>query len=561
MNTQERIAYWQNHPDLDPALREELMNLTEQQKEDAFYKDVKFETAGMRGLMGVGPNRLNIHTVRKATQGLANWLKKNGKELPSCVIAYDNRYNSKEFAYDSARMLASSGVKAYVFDSLRPTPELSFAVRYLHCDAGIMITASHNPKEYNGYKVYDENGCQLIPPLAQQVIDEIDLLPDMLALKPVVGIDNELIQIVNTEVDEAYYNEVLGITMRKDLNKDFRIAYSPEHGASYVPVKTCLTRAGYDVHDVVSQKDPNPAFANTKSPNPEVEAAYEGVLALAKEIDAELLLVCDPDGDRMGVGVKHNGEYILLNGNQTGAVLMEYILMTLKELGKMPAHPTVYNTIVTSDIGKAVAESYGAECIQTLTGFKYIGDQVKRAEISGDHDYVFGYEESYGSLVKPFVRDKDATQACLMLAEACAYYRSQGKTLYDVVFDIFARVGAYADKQINISLPGADGARKLQQLMGGLRETDLKELAGVKVIRKEDYKLRKAYDAEGEHDLLGHDISDVLKYFLEDGSYVCVRPSGTEPKCKIYLSTKADTYEEALAKIEKYGEAASVYLQ
>ncbi|MBQ5756828.1 MAG: phospho-sugar mutase, partial [Erysipelotrichaceae bacterium] len=360
MNTQERIAYWLNHPDLDPALREELLNLTDSQKEDAFYKDVKFETAGMRGLMGVGTNRLNIHTVRKATQGLANWLKKNGKEVPTCVIAYDNRYNSKEFAYDSARMLASSGVKTYVFDSLRPTPELSFAVRYLKCDAGIMITASHNPKEYNGYKVYDENGCQLIPPLAQQVIDEIDLLPDMLALKPVVDMDSALITIVNTEVDEAYYKEVLGITMREDLNKDFRIAYSPEHGASYVPVKTCLTRAGYDVHDVESQKDPNPAFANTKSPNPEVEAAYEGVLALAKEIDAELLLVCDPDGDRMGVGVKHNGEYILLNGNQTGAVLMEYILMTLKEQGKMPAHPTVYNTIVTSDIGKAVAESYGA---------------------------------------------------------------------------------------------------------------------------------------------------------------------------------------------------------
>ncbi|MBQ1289210.1 MAG: phospho-sugar mutase [Erysipelotrichaceae bacterium] len=561
MNTQERIAYWLNHPDLDPALREELLNLTDSQKEDAFYKDVKFETAGMRGLMGVGTNRLNIHTVRKATQGLANWLKKNGKEVPTCVIAYDNRYNSKEFAYDSARMLASSGVKTYVFDSLRPTPELSFAVRYLKCDAGIMITASHNPKEYNGYKVYDENGCQLIPPLAQQVIDEIDLLPDMLALKPVVDMDSALITIVNTEVDEAYYKEVLGITMREDLNKDFRIAYSPEHGASYVPVKTCLTRAGYDVHDVESQKDPNPAFANTKSPNPEVEAAYEGVLALAKEIDAELLLVCDPDGDRMGVGVKHNGEYILLNGNQTGAVLMEYILMTLKEQGKMPAHPTVYNTIVTSDIGKAVAESYGAECIQTLTGFKYIGDQVKRAEISGDHDYVFGYEESYGSLVKPFVRDKDATQACLMLAEACAYYRSQGKTLYDVVFDIFERCGAYADKQVNISLPGADGARKLQQLMGGLRETELKEIGGVAVTRKEDYKLRKAYDAEGEHDLLGHDISDVLKYFLADGSYVCVRPSGTEPKCKIYLSTKADTYDEALAKIETYREAISVYLQ
>ena len=561
MNTQERIAYWLNHPDLDPALREELLNLTDSQKEDAFYKDVKFETAGMRGLMGVGTNRLNIHTVRKATQGLANWLKKNGKEVPTCVIAYDNRYNSKEFAYDSARMLASSGVKTYVFDSLRPTPELSFAVRYLKCDAGIMITASHNPKEYNGYKVYDENGCQLIPPLAQQVIDEIDLLPDMLALKPVFDMDSALITIVNTEVDEAYYKEVLGITMREDLNKDFRIAYSPEHGASYVPVKTCLTRAGYDVHDVESQKDPNPAFANTKSPNPEVEAAYEGVLALAKEIDAELLLVCDPDGDRMGVGVKHNGEYILLNGNQTGAVLMEYILMTLKEQGKMPAHPTVYNTIVTSDIGKAVAESYGAECIQTLTGFKYIGDQVKRAEISGDHDYVFGYEESYGSLVKPFVRDKDATQACLMLAEACAYYRSQGKTLYDVVFDIFERCGAYADKQVNISLPGADGARKLQQLMGGLRETELKEIGGVAVTRKEDYKLRKAYDAEGEHDLLGHDISDVLKYFLADGSYVCVRPSGTEPKCKIYLSTKADTYDEALAKIETYREAISVYLQ
>ena len=548
MNTKEKYELWLNHPNLDPQLKEELLKMDEKQIEDAFYTDVRFETAGMRGLMGAGTNRLNIHTVRKATFGLAMLLNERGQD--KVAIAYDNRYNSKEFAYDSARVLASFKIHAYVFDSLRPTPELSFTVRYLNCDAGIMITASHNPKEYNGYKLYDQNGCQLIPPLAAEVIAKIDTIPDILALAPTATLDNEYIHIINKEVDEAYYEKVLGIQLR-ETKKDFIIAFSPEEGASAIPVTETLKRAGYKVAVVENQFKPDPAFSHTKSPNPEVLAAYEGVLKTAKDNKAELLLVTDPDGDRMGVGVLHNGEYILLNGNQTGAVLMEYIFASLTELNKMPEKATMYNTIVTSDIGEAVAKNYGVTCIKTLTGFKYIGDQAAKNEIDHKHNYVFGYEESYGSLVSPFVRDKDATQACLMLAEACAYYRELGKTLYDVLFDIFKRDGAYADKQLSISLPGADGAVKLKEIMANLRASDVNEISGYKVVRIEDYKLQKDYENDQTFDLLGHDISDVLKYFLEDGSYICVRPSGTEPKCKIYLSTKANTYDEALAKIDE----------
>lgn len=549
----DNVKYWQNHPNLDEDLKKELASLDEKALEDAFYTDVKFQTAGMRGLMGVGTNRINIHTIRKATMGFINHLK-NVSPNPKVAISYDNREGSRKFAYDCANLLATYHIESFVASSLRPTPELSFMVRYYHCDGGIMITASHNPKEYNGYKLYDQNGCQLIPELAQKVIDEIAKLDDVLAICPSDDPENQkYIHEVDKEVDDAYYKEVLGISLNPDLNKDFTICFSPEHGASYKPVVDTLKMAGYHVEVVEKQCTPDPAFSNTKTPNPEELAAYEEVLKLAKEKDGELILVCDPDGDRMGVGIKdHNGEYIIFNGNQTGALLLEYILHSHRELGIKVENPVMFNTIVTSDIGEAVASSYGVETEKTLTGFKYIGDKVAKYEKNHAKNYIFGYEESYGSLVSPFVRDKDATQACLMLSEACAYYRQKGLNLQDVLNDIYDRVGAYYDDQLSISLPGLDGAKRLKEIMEETRKNPIKEILGNKVIKWEDYLMRKTYTEDSSSDLEGYDLADVLKYYFEDGSFIAIRPSGTEPKCKVYFSIKDTSYEAAKAKNQSY---------
>ncbi len=553
MNIIEKYNYWLNHPDMTKELKAELEKMDEKEREDAFYTDCKFQTAGMRGVMGAGTNRINIFTIRKATMGYINYLKEHFK-APKIAISYDNRHNSRDFAYDCARLLASYDIEVYVAESLRPTPELSFMVRHYHCDGGIMITASHNPKQYNGYKLYDANGCQLIPELADQVIAEIEKLEDVLSIKPLLE-ESPLIHEVGEDVDRAYYEEVLNIRLHKDLPKDFTIAFSPEHGASNWPVRACLKEAGYHVEVVEEQCVPDPDFAKTKTPNPEEAGAYEKVLALAKEKNAELILVCDPDGDRMGVGIKHsNGDYIIFNGNQTGALLLEYILSARKELGIEVDHPVMFNTIVTSDIGEAVASSHGVECEKTLTGFKYIGDKVAKYEKTKEKTYVFGYEESYGSLIKPFVRDKDATQACVMLAEACAYYRAKGKTLKDVLDDIYARLGAYYDSQLSISLPGQDGAQKLKAIMAKLREEPLKEVLGNKVVKYEDYKLQKTYEGSKVSALKGFDVTDVLKFYLEDGSFIAVRPSGTEPKCKVYFSIKDQDVARAKEKNDRYHE-------
>ena len=550
MNAKEKYLFWKNHENLDSSLKDEINSLTDKEIEDSFYTDIKFGTAGMRGVMGVGTNRINIHTIRKATQGYANYLNNHNKN--GIAIGYDNRFNSKEFAYDCAALLASNGIKVYLFDSLRPTPELSFAVRFHKCAGGIMITASHNPKQYNGYKLYDETGCQLIPEIADEVVKEVEKLDDILSIKPAEKYDESLIQIINTETDKAYYENVLSIQKRKDLKKTIKIAYSPEHGTSFIPVMTCLKEAGYDIHNVENQSNPDPAFSNTKTPNPEERGAYDGVLELANQIKADLFLVCDPDGDRMGVGVNHNDEFIILNGNQTGALLLEYILSTNKDLGITVNNPVMFNTIVTSDIGEAVARYHGVDVEKTLTGFKYIGDKVHAYEETHEKEYVFGYEESYGSLISPFVRDKDATQACLMLAEACNYYKSIGKSLYDVLFDIFNSVGAYYDTQLSIMLPGADGALKLQNIMNNVR-TNPFTVPGFDVIKIEDYKLRKTTYMDGRvEELNGYDVSDVLKYYLSDGSFIAIRPSGTEPKCKVYLSTKDKTYDLAIQKSEDF---------
>jgi len=543
---------WLNNKNLDSDLKAELLSMSEKEIEDSFYTNIKFGTAGMRGIMGAGSNRINIHTIRKATQGFANYLKSNN--MSGVAIGYDNRNHSKEFAYDCAKLLAFNGIKTYLFDSLRPTPELSFAVRYYKCAGGIMITASHNPKEYNGYKLYDDTGCQLIPEIADKVINEVNNIKDLFSIS-IGEYDETLINIINTECDEAYYKEVLGIELRKlDKKDEIKIIFSPEHGASNIPVRETLKRAGYNVIAVENQTEPLGDFPNTASPNPEESLAYEGVLDLANKVNGDLLLVCDPDGDRMGVGCKHDGKYIIFNGNQTGAILLEYILSSRQELGIKVDNPCMFNTIVTSDIGQAVGEYYGVDCEKTLTGFKYIGDRVHKYENNHLKTYVFGYEESYGSLISPFVRDKDATQACMMLSEAAVYYHQKGMTLVDVLHEIFKKVGAYYDSQMSIVLPGVDGAIKLQKLMSDIREKPF-AIRELKTVKIDDYKQKKTTYSDGkQEDLLGFDETDALKYYLEDGSFIAIRPSGTEPKVKVYLSTKDETYDKAIKKCEKLKE-------
>ncbi len=551
----EAYERWLNHPNLDPSYKEVLEHMTEKEKNDAFYTTIEFGTAGMRGLLGPGTNRINLHTIRKANEGFAAYIEAQGEEAKQrgVAIGYDNRHMSPEFAMDSARVLAKHGIRSYVFESLRPTPELSFAVRYFHCFGGIMVTASHNPKEYNGYKLYDEKGCQLVPALAQQVIDRVNAVKDELAITADVSAEEEkLITVIGKEVDEEYYKNVLSIQLNPDVDKDLiKIIFTPEHGTANIPVKEVYTRAGYHFVAVEEQCTPDPDFSNTPTPNPEEPGSYELALEYAKREDADIILVCDPDADRMGVGVKHEGEYKLLTGNQSGSVLIEYILSQLSEKGQMPPHPVMFNTVVTSDLGEKIANKYGVECEKTLTGFKFIGEKVAKYEVSGEKNYVFGYEESYGSLIKPFVRDKDAPQACLMLAEAACYYKAQGKTLVDVLYALYEELGYYEESQTSLKLEGQEGAMRIKQILSDLRASDVTEIAGEAVVRFEDYKECIIKEKDAVRELNGFTKSDVLKYYLADGSWIAIRPSGTEPKCKFYYCVKgtslADAHEKTLA--------------
>lgn len=555
----EAYERWLNHPNLDPSYKEILENMTDKEKNDAFYTTIEFGTAGMRGLLGPGTNRINLHTIRKANEGFASYIEANGEEAKQrgVAIGYDNRHMSPEFAMDSARVLAKHGIRSYVFESLRPTPELSFAVRYFHCFGGIMVTASHNPKEYNGYKLYDEKGCQLVPSLAQQVIDRVNAVEDELAITADVTKEEEkLITIIGKEVDEEYYKNVLSIQLNPDVNKDdIKIIFTPEHGTANIPVKEIYTRAGYHFVAVEEQCTPDPDFSNTPTPNPEEPGSYELALAYAKKEDADIILVCDPDADRMGVGVKHNGEYKLLTGNQSGSVLIEYILSQLTEKGQMPDNPVMFNTVVTSDLGEKIANKYGVECEKTLTGFKFIGEKVAKYEVSGEKNYVFGYEESYGSLIKPFVRDKDAPQACLMLAEAACYYKAKGKTLVDVLYGLYGELGYYEESQTSLKLDGQEGAMRIKEILSNLRNSEVKEIAGENVIRFEDYKECIIKENGVASTLTGFTKSDVLKYYLEDGSWIAIRPSGTEPKCKFYYCVKGSSLENAHEKTLAYQKA------
>ena len=556
--TQERYEKWVNHPNLDARYKDVLENMNEEEKNDAFYTLIEFGTAGMRGLLGPGTNRINIHTIRKATQGYANYIIAAGKKAceKGIAIGYDNRHMSREFAFDCADLLAKNNIRSYVFESLRPTPELSFAVRHLGCFGGIMITASHNPKEYNGYKLYDDKGCQLIPSLAAQVIDQVNAIEDELAIDAnCTEEQKKLITVIGKDVDEEYYKNVLSIQLNPDVNKDIKIVFSPEHGTANIPVQEVYKRAGYTCIPVEEQCTPDPDFSNTPTPNPEQPGAYELALEYAKKNDADLILVCDPDADRMGVGVKHNGEYVVLTGNQSGSVEIEYICSQLTKQNKMPENPVMFNTVVTSDLGEKVAADYGVTTEKTLTGFKFIGEKVAKYEVTHEKNYVFGYEESYGSLIKPFVRDKDAPQACLMLAEACAYYKQEGKDLVDVLDSLYDRHGTYEESQVALTLSGEAGANRIKEILANLRKDSPAEIGGTKVVKSEDYKECVIKEGDKVTELTGFTKSDVLKYYLEDGSWIAVRPSGTEPKCKFYYCIKGASKEDAHNKTVHFQQA------
>lgn len=557
---EERYEKWVHHPNLDPRYKDVLANMSEEEKNDAFYTTIEFGTAGMRGLLGPGTNRINIHTIRKATQGYANYIKKNGEEAckAGVAIGYDNRHMSRELAFDCADLLAKNNIASFVYDSLRPTPMLSFAVRYNHCFGGIMITASHNPKEYNGYKLYDNKGCQLVPALADAVITEVNAIEDELAIDAnCTEEQKKLVTVMGDDVDQDYYKHVLSIQLNPDVKKDIKIVFSPEHGTANIPVRDIFKMTGYTCIPVEEQCTPDPDFSCTPTPNPEQPGAYELALKYAKENDADLILVCDPDADRMGVGVKHNGEYVVMTGNQSGSVEIEYICSQLVAQHKMPEHPVMFNTVVTSDLGEKVAADYGVETEKTLTGFKFIGEKVAKYEMTHEKNYVFGYEESYGSLVKPFVRDKDAPQALLILAEACAFYKQQGKDLVDVLEELYQRHGTYEESQVALTLSGEEGAKRIQKILSDLRAEAPKEIAGVKVVKSEDFQTQKIYENGEEKPLEGFTKSNVLKYFLEDGSWVAVRPSGTEPKCKFYYCIKGTDKADAHKKTEMAQKAMS----
>ena len=553
---EERYSKWLNHKNLAPQYKPVLEAMNAEEKNDAFYTTIEFGTAGMRGLLGPGTNRINIHTIRKATQGYANYINENNGGEAGIAIGYDNRHMSKEFAFDCADLLAKNNIKSYVFESLRPTPELSFAVRHLKCFGGIMITASHNPKEYNGYKLYDDKGCQLIPCLASQVIERVNAIEDELAIDAnCTEEQKKLITVIGKDVDEEYYKNVLSIQLNPEVKKDIKIVFSPEHGTANIPVQEVYKRAGYTCIPVIEQCSPDPDFSNTPTPNPEQAGAYELSLKYAKENHADLILVCDPDADRMGVGVLHNGEYVVLTGNQSGSVEIEYICSQLQKQGKMPENPVMFNTVVTSDLGEKVASDYGVSTEKTLTGFKFIGEKVAKYEKTHEKNYVFGYEESYGSLIKPFVRDKDAPQACLMLAEACAYYKEQGKDLVDVLDSLYDRHGTYEESQVALSLAGEAGAKRIKEILATLRKDAPTEIGGTKVVRSEDYKECTIKEGDTVTELTGFTKSDVLKYYLEDGSWIAVRPSGTEPKCKFYYCIKGASKEDAHNKTVHFQKA------
>ncbi|MBP5550619.1 MAG: phospho-sugar mutase [Bacilli bacterium] len=542
MNNKAKV--WFEAKNLEADLKEQLNSYTEEQLNDAFYTDITFGTGGMRGVIGAGTNRMNIYTLRRANYGYGKVLLAH-YDKPSVAIAYDPRRKSLDFAKDSARVLASLGIKVFLFDKITPTPELSFAVRFLHATGGIVVTASHNPPEYNGYKIYDHTGCQYVPDLVDEVIKEIDKAPGYFDInpKPYEELVKEgLIEIIGKEVDEAFLNAVKGIQVKAGAKKEIKIVFTPLHGTSGYLGSKLLTDLGYDFVAVKEQMVPDGDFSTVKSPNPENASAFELAIKYAKEANADLVIATDPDADRLGIAVLHNGEYKYLTGNQTGAVLINY-LCKFRPFPKAK----LFNTIVTGSLGAEIAEKHGIETFSTLTGFKYIGEQATLLE-GTDTKFFFGYEESYGYVIGDFVRDKDSLQAITMISEAANYYHSIGKTLVDVLEDLYKEYGYHQEGLVNIGLAGEEGAKKIGRILNHFRVNNPE---GFDIVAKEDYELRKRYDyLEGKESNLTLPVSNVIKFFLKDGSWFVLRPSGTEPKMKVYIACVAPSMDEAKAKVK-----------
>ena len=560
MTYQENFQKWADFADLPDYLRRDLESMDEKTKEDAFYTNLEFGTAGMRGLIGAGTNRINIYVVRQATEGLARLIEsKGGNEKERGVaIAYDSRHFSPEFAFESAAVLAKHGIKSYVFESLRPTPELSFAVRHLNCFAGIMITASHNPAPFNGYKVYGEDGGQMPPHDADALTTYIRAIENPFTVE-VADVEAEkasgLIEVIGEAVDVEYLKEVKDVNINpaliEEFGKDMKIVYTPLHGTGEMLARRALAQAGFDSVQVVeSQATADPDFSTVKSPNPESQAAFALAEELGRQVGADVLVATDPDADRVGVEVlQKDGSYLNLSGNQIGAIMAKYILEAHKNAGTLPENAALCKSIVSTDLVTKIAESYGATMFNVLTGFKFIAEKIQEFEEKHNHTYMMGFEESFGYLIKPFVRDKDAIQAVLVVAELAAYYRSRGLTLADGIEEIYKEYGYYAEKTISVTLSGVDGAEQIKAIMAKFRENGPKEFNATEITVVEDFKAQTSTAADGTVTALMTPPSDVLKYTLADGSWIAVRPSGTEPKIKFYIAVVGESNEDSQAKI------------
>lgn len=573
MSWKETYNAWKNYRALEPDLKDELAELegNDEALEDAFYAPMEFGTAGMRGVIGAGINRMNVYTVRQATEGLASLMDTLDEETKrrGVAISYDSRHKSQEFAFESARVLGAHGIPSFVFESLRPTPELSFTVRHLHAYAGIMITASHNPKQYNGYKIYGEDGAQMPPKESDLITKYIREVDDIFAVEAAdkdALINDGTLKVIGSEIDKEYLAEVKKVTVDPELvaeeGKTMKLIFTPLHGTGAMLGEKALRQAGFEDFTMVpEQATPDADFSTVEHPNPEFSEAFDLAIKLGKRDDADLLIAVDPDADRLGAAVRQpDGDYKLLTGNQIAAIMLNYILTARKNAGTLPENGALVKSIVSSEFAAKIAKDFGCDTINVLTGFKFIAEQIQHFEETNEHTFMMGFEESYGYLVRPFVRDKDAIQSLVLLAEVAAYYRKQGKNLYDGLQELFEKYGYFAEKTTALTFDGVEGAQQIKNLMAKLRDEAPAEFAGVKVVCAEDFATGKKIFADGKEEKMNLPSSNVLKYILEDGTWIAVRPSGTEPKIKFYIGTQGDSFENSKANVAKFEEAIQAYV-
>lgn len=573
MSWETTYTLWNNFEHLEPELQTNLEELKGNNKEleDAFYTNLEFGTAGMRGVIGAGTNRMNIYTVRQATEGLARFIEEQGEDAKKrgVVIAYDSRHKSPEFSLEAAKTLGKHGIKTYLFESLRATPELSFAVRHLNTFSGIMMTASHNPPEYNGYKVYGEDGGQFPPAEASKLTEYVRQVENILeidVLEKEELLEQNLLEIIGEEVDDAYLEKLDTVNIDRALiqrNKDLNIVFSPLHGTATMIGSRALENAGFEnVTLEPKQAQPDPDFTTVQSPNPEDPAAFELSMELGKEIGAEILIATDPDADRLGMAaLLDNGEYEVLTGNQIAALIVDYLLKAYEKQGNLPENGAIIKSIVSSEMAAVIAEKSGVETVNVLTGFKFIAQKIKEYEATGEKEFLFGFEESYGYLLESFVRDKDAIQTLIFLAEIAAYYKEQGMTCYDGLQNLFEEYGYFKEKTISITMSGITGAEKIKQLMMSLREDAPTSFGNVQVEAIEDYQASTKTLKDGQVESMNFEKADVLKYYLADGSWIAARPSGTEPKIKFYIGAVASTNKEAEQKVARFEETINEYIK